>query len=453
MTTYCIRCFRELALKIHIIGICGTFMGGLAQLCRQKGWEVTGSDQNVYPPMSDQLRQAGITLHESYNPGVLGEDLDLVVVGNAVSRGNVEVEAVLDDKIPFISGPELLGRLTQDMTVLAVSGTHGKTTTTSMLAWIMESQGLNPGFLVGGVPQNFGVSARLGGGQWFVIEADEYDTAFFDKRSKFVHYHPDIFGMNNLEFDHADIFPDLSAIEIQFHHAIRRVPSQGFVVSRAGVDAIDRVLARGCWSQQMRIGQSTSVQFRAEWDRLVCDDWSLSVQWSMRGKHNAQNAELAVVMAHAANVPTDEGLMALSEFQGVARRLNLLFDNGLLKVWDDFAHHPTAIETTLEALSEGSQRPLTAVIELRSNTMKAGIYGKALLESVAIADLVYWVLSDDVSWDIQILEREQGSSVVVDDLSALEQQLSKQTSGQIIFMSNGGFSGIQGRVVEHLRVR
>jgi UDP-N-acetylmuramate: L-alanyl-gamma-D-glutamyl-meso-diaminopimelate ligase len=304
MTPYGIRCLRELALKIHIIGICGTFMGGLAQLCRQKGWEVTGSDQHVYPPMSDQLRQAGIVLHEGYDPSVLREDLDLVVVGNAMSRGNVEVEAVLDGKIPFISGPELLGRLTEEMTVLAVAGTHGKTTTTSMLAWILESQGMNPGFLVGGVPQNFGVSARLGGGQWFVVEADEYDTAFFDKRSKFVHYHPDIFGINNLEFDHADIFHDLSAIETQFHHAIRRVPSQGVVVSRAGVDAIDRMLARGCWSQQLRIGEGTSLQFRAERDRLVCDDWGLSVQWSMRGKHNAQNAELAVAMAHAVNVPT-----------------------------------------------------------------------------------------------------------------------------------------------------
>ena len=453
MTPYDIRCLRELALKIHIIGICGTFMGGLAQLCRQKGWEVTGSDQHVYPPMSDQLRQAGIILHEGYDPSVLREDLDLVVVGNAISRGNVEVEVVLDGKIPFISGPELLGHLTQEMNVLAVSGTHGKTTTTSMLVWILESQGLNPGFLVGGVPQNFGVSARLGGGQWFVVEADEYDTAFFDKRSKFVHYHPDIFGINNLEFDHADIFSNLSAIETQFHHAIRRVPSQGFVVSRAGIDAIDRVLARGCWSQQLRFGQGTFVQFRADWDKLVCDDWGLSVQWSMRGKHNAQNAELAVAMAHAANVPTDAGLMALSEFQGVGRRLNLLFDNGVLKVWDDFAHHPTAIEMTLEALSDEPRRPLTAVVELRSNTMKAGIHGKALLNAVAYADQTYWVLPDDVPWDVQILECEQDSSVVVDDLSALEKQLSKQTSGQIIFMSNGGFSGIQGRVVEHLRLR
>lgn len=444
---------RELGLKIHIIGICGTFMGGLAQVCRQKGWEVTGSDQHVYRPMSDQLRQAGIVLHEGYDRRVLGEDLDLVVIGNAMSRGNVEVEAVLDGKIPFISGPELLGRLTQEMTVLAVSGTHGKTTTTSLLAWILESQGMNPGFLVGGVPKNFGISARLGGGQWFVVEADEYDTAFFDKRSKFAHYHPDIFGMNNLEFDHADIFPDLSAIETQFHHAIRRLPSQGFVVSRAGVDAIDRVLARGCWSHQFRVGQGTPVYFKAERDRLTCDDWSLSVEWSMRGKHNAQNAELAVGMAHVANVPTNAGLMALGEFQGVARRLNLLFDNGLLKVWDDFAHHPTAIATTLEALSEELQRPLTAVIELRSYTMKVGTHGTALLDAVVLADQVYWVLLDHVSWDAQILEREKGSSVVVEDLSVLEEQLSKQTDGQIVFMSNGGFSGVQSRFVQQLKVR
>ncbi len=430
-------------------------MGGLAQLCRQKGWDVTGSDQHVYPPMSDQLRQAGITLHEGFDSAALTDDLDLVVIGNAMSRGNPAVEAVLDRKIPFISGPELLGRLTANMTVLAVSGTHGKTTTTSMLAWILDAQGMNPGFLVGGVPQNFGVSARLGGGQFFVVEADEYDTAFFDKRSKFVHYHPDVFGINNLEFDHADIFADLAAIETQFHHAIRRVPSSGFVVSRIGIEAIERVLARGCWSQNISIGKETAVDFRADADALVSDALGQSIRWTMRGTHNAQNAELAVAMAHAVNVPLDRAFSSLASFEGVARRLNLLFETGNLKIWDDFAHHPTAIETTLDALSEGgtSHGPLIAVIELRSNTMKAGVHGAALVNSAASADQVIWVLPDDAAWDSSVLDRDDGSSRVVRDVLSVEDELAGQQSGQIVFMSNGGFSGIQARVVERLQAR
>lgn len=430
-------------------------MGGLAQLCRQKGWDVTGSDQHVYPPMSDQLRQAGITLHEGFDSAALTDDLDLVVIGNAMSRGNPAVEAVLDRKIPFISGPELLGRLTANMTVLAVSGTHGKTTTTSMLAWILDAQGMNPGFLVGGVPQNFGVSARLGGGQFFVVEADEYDTAFFDKRSKFVHYHPDVFGINNLEFDHADIFADLAAIETQFHHAIRRVPSSGFVVSRIGIEAIERVLERGCWSQNISIGKETAVDFRADADALVSDALGQSIRWTMRGTHNAQNAELAVAMAHAVNVPLDRAFSSLASFEGVARRLNLLFETGNLKIWDDFAHHPTAIETTLDALSEGgaSHGPLIAVIELRSNTMKAGVHGAALVNSAVSADQVIWVLPDDAAWDSSVLDRDDGSSRVVRDVLSVEDELAGQQSGQIVFMSNGGFSGIQARVVERVQAR
>lgn len=310
-------------------------MGGLAQLCRESGWEVTGSDQRVYPPMSDQLRQAGITLTEGYDPKVLDEAPDLVVIGNAMSRGNPVVEAVLNQKVPFVSGPELLGQLTRDRTVLAVSGTHGKTTTSSLLAWILEAQGLAPGFLIGGVPKNFGVSARLGSGDVFVVEADEYDTAFFDKRSKFVHYHPDVFGLNNLEFDHADIFSDLAAIETQFHHAIRRVPGDGFVVARAGVASIERVLARGIWSQLVRVGADTAVQFDADSKWISDRATGQRVAWSMRGQHNAENAELAVAMAHAVNVPMDRAVAALAGFEGVARRLNLLFESERLRVWDE----------------------------------------------------------------------------------------------------------------------
>ncbi|MDC3032956.1 UDP-N-acetylmuramate:L-alanyl-gamma-D-glutamyl-meso-diaminopimelate ligase [Litorivicinus sp.] len=442
-------------MKIHILGICGTFMGGLAQLCCQKGWDVTGSDQHVYPPMSDQLRDAGIVLHEGFDTIVLTDDLDMVVIGNAMSRGNPVVEAVLDRKIPFVSGPELLGHLTTNMTVLAVSGTHGKTTTTSMLAWILESQGLEPGFLIGGVPRNFSVSARLGSGQYFVVEADEYDTAFFDKRSKFVHYHPDILGINNLEFDHADIFADLTAIETQFHHVIRRVPGSGCVISRSGVEAIDRVLARGCWSRQRRIGQNTEIEFVANSNELISDRFDQSVRWTMRGTHNAHNAELAVAMAHAIDLPMSQSFSALAFFEGVARRLNLLYETAYLKIWDDFAHHPTAIKTTLNALSDSGATggPLIAVIELRSNTMKAGLHGSALLDSTARADRVIWVLSTETKWDTSVLERSDGTSSVMTDLLILERDLVGQTTGQIVFMSNGGFSGIQSRVVERLQER
>ncbi len=424
-------------------------MGGLAQICNQQGWQVTGSDLHVYPPMSDQLQEAGIILHEGYDPAVLSGDLDLVVIGNAMSRGNSLVEAVLDSKIPFISGPELLGRLTSEMTVLAVSGTHGKTTTTSMLSWILEHEGLSPGFLVGGVPENFGVSARRGAGKIFVVEADEYDTAFFDKRSKFIHYHADVFGINNLEFDHADIFADLAAIETQFHNAIRRIPRSGFIISRAGVGAIERVLNKGCWSNQLSIGQGTPVDFTINGNQLIASGSDMKIEWPMRGLHNAQNAELAVAMAHVVNVPMDRAFFALSEFGGVERRLNLLFENGSLKVWDDFAHHPTAIATTLDTLTE-EQTPLVAVIELRSNTMKAGVHGKSLMASAACADFVYWVLPETITWDTSLLLRSNGTSIVVRDVSALEKQLAQQASGQIVFMSNGGFSGIQKRLVARL---
>lgn len=427
-------------------------MGGLAQLCRESGWEVTGSDQRVYPPMSDQLRQAGITLTEGYDPKVLDEAPDLVVIGNAMSRGNPVVEAVLNQKVPFVSGPELLGQLTRDRTVLAVSGTHGKTTTSSLLAWILEAQGLAPGFLIGGVPKNFGVSARLGSGDVFVVEADEYDTAFFDKRSKFVHYHPDVFGLNNLEFDHADIFSDLAAIETQFHHAIRRVPGDGFVVARAGVASIERVLARGIWSQLVRVGADTAVQFDADSEWISDRATGQRIAWSMRGQHNAENAELAVAMAHAVNVPMDRAVAALAGFEGVARRLNLLFESERLRVWDDFAHHPTAIAFTLAAIrAEAPDETLTAVIELGSNTMKQGVHGQALCDAASSADRVIWVVPADVSWDLGILERSDGCSEVVRDATTLAEPIADAAEGALVFMSNGGFSGLQAQVVARLR--
>jgi UDP-N-acetylmuramate: L-alanyl-gamma-D-glutamyl-meso-diaminopimelate ligase len=427
-------------------------MGGLAQLCRESGWEVTGSDQRVYPPMSDQLRQAGITLTEGYDPAVLDDAPDLVVIGNAMTRGNPVVEAVLNRKLPFISGPELLGQLTRDRVVLAVAGTHGKTTTSSLLAWILEANGFAPGFLIGGVPNNFGVSARLGSGELFVVEADEYDTAFFDKRSKFVHYHPDIFGINNLEFDHADIFADLAAIETQFHHAVRRVPSDGYVVARNAVDAIDRVIDRGLWSSLIRVGKQTAVCFRAENEDIVDTHTGQRVAWSMRGQHNAENAELAVATAHLAGVPVDQALESLGAFEGVARRLNVLFENPSLRVWDDFAHHPTAIRFTLEAIhAEAGGRPLTAVIELGSNTMKQGVHGASLREAAQQADRVIWVVPKETSWDPGVLLRPDGSTALCFDAGELVTELACQSEGELVFMSNGGFSGLQAAVLSQLQ--
>lgn len=443
---------RELPVRIHILGICGTFMGGLAQLCRANGWEVNGSDEAVYPPMSDQLRKAGINLNQGYDPEVFDESLDLVVIGNVMSRGNPSVETLLNRKIPFISGPELLGRLTANMKVLAVAGTHGKTTTSSMLAWILEVSGLNPGFLIGGVPENFGVSARLGGGSVFVVEADEYDTAFFDKRSKFVHYHPDVFGINNLEFDHEDIFPDLASIETQFHHAIRRVPSEGFVVVRKGVAAIDRVLSRGLWSQQIDVGIGASISFRAKGTDLINLATGTSVSWGLLGTHNAANAELAAGMAQTLGVPIEASLSALGCFTGVARRLSQLYNDGDLVIWDDFAHHPTAIASTLQALrAEILEGPLIAVIELRSNTMKGGRHIAALMQAVNQADQVIWVIPRNLDWDAgQLLRRDGSTEINVEPLSLVE-SLAKICQGQLVFMSNGGFSGLQNRVVERLR--
>ncbi len=429
-------------------------MGGLAQLCRQKGWTVNGSDQQVYPPMSDQLVQAGILLHEGYHPEVLSDALDLVVIGNTMSRGNIVVEEILDRKIPFVSGPELLGQLTKEMTVLAVAGTHGKTTTASMLAWILESQGYSPGFLIGGVPSNFGISSRMGGGEVFIVEADEYDTAFFDKRSKFMHYHPDVFGINNLEFDHADIFDNLTSIETQFHHAIRRVPRNGFVVARREIDAIDRVLERGCWSNQIWIGTHTATQFTSRSNQLSFVSSDQCIEWNMLGIHNAQNAELAVAMAHTLSVPMEAAFSSLSSFRGVARRLNLLFEMDGFKVWDDFAHHPTAIAATLAALlEEGVIGPLIAVIELKSNTMRSGVHRGELFSSVNSADVVYWVLTDSLDWDIDDLLRPDDSAYLITDIDSLPCMLASQSKGQMIFMSNGGFSRIQQRVVEAIKMR
>jgi UDP-N-acetylmuramate: L-alanyl-gamma-D-glutamyl-meso-diaminopimelate ligase len=368
-------------MHIHILGICGTFMGGLAALAREAGHRVTGCDANVYPPMSDQLRALGIELIEGFDADQTALAPDVFVIGNVVKRGNPLMEAILDAGARYTSGPQWLSEhVLQGRHVLAVAGTHGKTTTTSMLAWMLDKAGLEPGFLVGGVPLNFGVSARLGGGRYFVIEADEYDTALFDKRSKFVHYRPRTAVLNNLEHDHADIFPDLAAIETQFHHLVRTVPSTGLVVVNARDEALQRVLQRGCWSEVQRFGARREepgvLRARGEPHAFDVLRGSLKVgrvDWSLLGEHNQLNALAAIAAAEHVGVATDAAAASLSSFENVRRRLELRGEAGGVKVYDDFAHHPTAMRTTLDGLRRkvGLARVL-AVFEPRSNTMKLG---------------------------------------------------------------------------------
>lgn len=425
-------------------------MGGLAQLCCENGWNVSGSDERFYPPMSDQLRHAGIVLHHGFDARVLTDDLDIVVIGNSLSRGNPVVEEILNHRIKFISGPELLRRLIESMTVLAIAGTHGKTTTSSLLAHLLECAGLKPGFLIGGVPENFGVSARLGKGDYFVVEADEYDTAFFDKRSKFLHYYPDIFGINNLEFDHADIFDSLSSIEKQFHHAIRCISPKGTVVARSKIDSIDRVLKQGIWSNLVMVGQDSEFCFSHNGRYLESATHYLSSEWIMRGTHNARNAELAIAMASTVGVGLSEAFGAISSFQGVTGRLNKLFENNELVIWDDFAHHPTAIAYTIETLkAEAPTDELHAVIELKSNTMRAGVHRQALFDAIQGADSVTWVVTKDIDWDTNRLGASPiPATVVIDVLSEIPNLVCLK--GQIVFMSNGDFSGIQKALIKQL---
>ncbi|HET6789372.1 MAG TPA: UDP-N-acetylmuramate:L-alanyl-gamma-D-glutamyl-meso-diaminopimelate ligase, partial [Aquabacterium sp.] len=377
-------------MHIHILGICGTFMGGVAALAREAGHRVTGCDAGVYPPMSDQLQALGIDLIEGYGPEQLSLQPDLYVIGNVVSRGNPLMEAILDAGLPYTSGPQWLSEnVLQGRHVLAVAGTHGKTTTTSMLTWILEANGQNPGFLVGGVPQNFGVSARLGDvapdtrpatGHPFVIEADEYDTAFFDKRSKFVHYGPRTAVLNNLEFDHADIFADLAAIETQFHHLVRTVPRAGRVVVNAREDSLDRVLARGCWSDVMRFGvRGDTPGFRARGEPHAFDVLKSGVlvgrvEWSLLGEHNQMNALAAIAAAEHVGIAPKDACAALARFANVKRRLEWRGEVRGIQLYDDFAHHPTAIRTTVDGLRRkiDPEQRILAVFEPRSNTMKLG---------------------------------------------------------------------------------
>ncbi len=451
---------------IHILGICGTFMGGIALLARELGYRVTGSDASVYPPMSTQLRAAGIDLMEGYLPEHLQPPPDCVVVGNAMTRGNPLVEHLLNSGLPYTSGPQWLAEhVLQDKWVLAVSGTHGKTTTSSMLAWILEHAGMAPGFLIGGVPGNFGVSARCGDSDFFVVEADEYDTAFFDKRSKFVHYRPRTLAINNLEFDHADIFADLASIQRQFHHLLRCVPGEGLVVYRHGVQAIAETLAMGSWTPTTSFG--IGADSAADWcATLLIDDGSafrvlppagesVDVHWSHCGLHNVENALTALAAARHVGVAPAVAVMALSQFLGVKRRLELLGSPGSISVYDDFAHHPTAIATTLQGLRAraGSGRVI-ALVEPRSNTMRMGEHRAQLAAATAAADRVYWFQPPGMDWSLEavVAESPVPATVVADVAELVRQVASEARAGdQIVIMSNGGFDGIHQKLLHELQ--
>jgi UDP-N-acetylmuramate: L-alanyl-gamma-D-glutamyl-meso-diaminopimelate ligase len=451
-------------MHLHILGICGTFMGGIAALAREQGHRVTGCDANVYPPMSEQLAALGIGLIEGYGDDQLALKPDVWVVGNAITRGNPLMEAVLDASLPYASGPQWLAdHVLADRHVLAVAGTHGKTTTTAMLAWMLEACGRGPGFLVGGVPANFGVSARLGasGPQApFVIEADEYDTAFFDKRSKFVHYRPRTAVLNNLEFDHADIFDDLAAIERQFHHLVRTVPRRGRLIVNSREEALQRVLDRGCWSEVQRFGARKEVpgELRARGEPHAFDVLRGSlkigrVEWPLLGEHNQLNALAAIGAAEHAGVAPAEAAQALSTFRSVRRRLELRGIAGGVAVYDDFAHHPTAMRTTVNGLRRrvGTARILAA-FEPRSNTMKLGSMKAQLPWALEEADLSF-CHSGGLGWDAaEALKPLGAQAVVCDTVDALiERVVAEARPGDhVLCMSNGGFGGIHGKLLAAL---
>jgi UDP-N-acetylmuramate: L-alanyl-gamma-D-glutamyl-meso-diaminopimelate ligase len=461
--------------KIHILGIAGTFMGGVAALARELGFEVEGSDQAVYPPMSTQLEKLGIGLKQGYLPQNIAADAQEIVVGNALSRGNPAVEQVLDDGRRYTSGAQWLAeRVLPGRTALAVAGTHGKTTTTTILAFLLQAAGRDPGFLIGGVAEDFGTSARLGGGREFVVEADEYDTAFFDKRSKFVHYRPTIAILNNLEYDHADIFPDLAAIQRQFHHLVRTVPRAGRLLANGEDAHLAQVLAMGCWTPVETFGlDETAIAIpRADGDagfdwsaRLLQADGSAFVvlhrgrdvgtlRWPLLGRHNVMNALAALAAAHAVGVEPAQVVPALAGFASVKRRLEVLGTRGGITVYDDFAHHPTAIRTTLEGLrAKVGDARIVVAMEPRSNSMRLGAHAGALAPSLELADAVLFLHRPELAWDAgKVVAAVRGQARAVPDTDALLAALRAEVreGDQVVFMSNGGFDGAPRRFVAML---
>lgn len=457
-------------MHIHILGVCGTFMGGLAVLAKAAGHTVTGCDANVYPPMSTQLEAQGIKLIEGFGPEQISLNPHLYVIGNVVSRGNPLMEEILNRGLPYTSGPQWIGEhILQSKWVLAVAGTHGKTTTSSMLAWILEDAGYDPGFLIGGVPMNFGISARLSGSgkesSFFVIEADEYDTAFFDKRSKFVHYRAKTAILNNLEFDHADIFPDLAAIETQFHHLVRTVPGIGRVVANAREASLQRVIKRGCWSEtewfgtEEQDGWAITTHDDGNFDVFFNGEKQGTVNWSLTGEHNRMNALAAIAAARHVGVVSEQAIASLSQFENVKRRMELRGVVNDIAVYDDFAHHPTAIATTVAGLRKkvGKSRIL-AVLEPRSNTMKLGTMKEALPGSLVDADLVFGYGAsgngkDALGWDLgEALAPLGNKGQAFNDLTALVASIAKsaQAGDQILVMSNGGFGGVHQKILDAL---
>lgn len=458
-------------MQVHILGICGTFMGGLAILASELKYQVSGSDQNVYPPMSTQLEAQGISLIQGFEENQLNSlsEEAVIVVGNVMTRGHPVIEAILDQGIPMLSGPQWLANyVLPKRHVLAVSGTHGKTTTASMLAWILEYVGLKPGFLIGGVPNNFGVSARLGEGECFVVEADEYDSAFFDKRSKFIHYRPRTLIVNNIEFDHADIFPDLAAIKNQFHHLIRTIPRNGLIIHPMANPVVEDILKRGCWTPRVSFNiknQHNQHNQRNQENQLL--GWAAvnqtaagdafdvyhgetcygRVEWELLGQHNVANALAAIAAASHVGVTASQAIKALKHFQGVKRRLEIKGIRNNITVYDDFAHHPTAIETTLAGLRAklGDNTRILAVLDIRSNTMRAGHHKEELPVSVQSANEVYFFKSSDILWDVDLIWKEaRKPGGVFGDKELLVKalyQAAKQYD-HVIFMSNGGFGGI-----------
>ena len=451
-------------MHIHILGICGTFMAGIAAIAKAQGHKVTGCDLNVYPPMSTQLEQLDIKITEGYDVKQVEIKPDIFIIGNVITRGNPLIESILNQKLKYQSGPQwLYENILHNKWVLAVAGTHGKTTTTAMLAWILEANGLAPGFLIGGIPNNFNVSARLpisnnkNSPTFFVIEADEYDTAFFDKRSKFVHYHPNTLILNNLEFDHADIFENIEHIEKHFHHLIRTIPNIGKIIFNNDSLSIKKVLKQGCWSEIENFGSMGKWTYQKinenEFEVYFQGKSQGVVKWDLIGHHNAQNALAAIAASKHVGISSDKSISALSKFKNVKKRMELLESTRGINIYDDFAHHPTAIKTTLEGLrSKIGKDRIVAIIEPRSNTMKLGKMKDDLLKSLKEADIIF-CFSKNLSWDPRILFKNIPNVTVMKDIDILANKIfdSCQPNDNIIFMSNGGFSGLQNKVIQLLK--